>query len=82
MTTPSNHELEAVPLVHEVKPKLTVPSVANLRRASQAVYLACDSLVADDISNLLRWGADRAEELEELKDMILHDGIEKWNLKT
>jgi hypothetical protein len=46
--------------------KLTEPTVANLRKAATAVYLACDaSSVADDLANLLRWSASRIEQLEQ-----------------
>ena len=40
---------------------MTEPSVENLRKASVAVYLACEESVAVDISNLLRWAADEIE---------------------
>lgn len=43
---------------------LTKPSIENLREASSAVYLACEKIVADDISNLLKWSAERVELLE------------------
>lgn len=39
-------------------------NVTNLRRRSQAVYMACEEPVAKDISESLRWAADRIEELE------------------
>lgn len=42
---------------------LTEPNIMNLRKASRAVYLACESEVADDISNLLKWSADQVESL-------------------
>jgi hypothetical protein len=38
--------------------------VTNLRRRSQAVYLACEEPVAKDISESLRWAAARIEALE------------------
>lgn len=41
----------------------TIPSVENLRKASTAVYLACEKDVADDISNLLRWAANEIDHL-------------------
>ena len=42
---------------------MTEPSIANLRKASRAVYLACEEPVAADISNLLKWAADEIERL-------------------
>ena len=42
---------------------MTEPSIANLRKASSAVYLACEESVATDISNLLKWAADEIERL-------------------
>lgn len=42
----------------------TPPSVANLRRAAKDVYLATEAEVADDISQLFIWAANRIEELE------------------
>lgn len=43
---------------------MTEPSVANLRKASVAIYIAVEEPVAKDISNLLRWAADEIERLE------------------
>lgn len=49
---------------------MTQPSIAPpltveyLRRASVAVYLACEEPVAADISKHLKWAADRIEELK------------------
>lgn len=42
---------------------MTEPSVENLRKASMAVFLACEEGPATDISNLLRWAADEIEKL-------------------
>lgn len=44
--------------------KLIPPNVENLRRASQAIYIAVPEDVAKDISQLFTWAADRIEELE------------------
>jgi hypothetical protein len=46
---------------------MTEPTVENLRRASTAVFLACELAVAEDISRLLRWAADEIERLREEK---------------
>lgn len=40
-------------------------TVANLRRRSQAVYLACEEPVAKDISEALIWAADEIANLRE-----------------
>jgi hypothetical protein len=45
---------------YEVPP----PSVEKLRKASKAVYAACEKSVADDISEMLIWAANKIEELE------------------
>jgi hypothetical protein len=42
---------------------MSEPSIANLRKASSAVYLACEESVAADISNLLKWAASEIERL-------------------
>lgn len=42
---------------------MTEPSVENLRKASIAIYIAVEKVVADDVSNLLRWAADEIERL-------------------
>jgi hypothetical protein len=41
----------------------TILSVENLRKASNAAYLACEKDVADDISNLFRWAANEIDRL-------------------
>lgn len=43
---------------------MTEPSVANLRKASTAIYIAVEKSVADDISNLFKWAADEIERLQ------------------
>lgn len=45
----------------------TEPTVENLRRASKAIYLACDPIVAEDVSNLLTWAADEIERLRRVR---------------
>lgn len=47
------------------------PSVEKLRKASKAVYLAVEENVAKDISELMTWGAD---EIERLNQRIVPDG--------
>ena len=42
----------------------TAITVAMLHRASQAIYLAVEPPVADDVSRMLKWSADRIEALE------------------
>lgn len=47
------------------QPSIAPPlTVGYLRRASVAVYLACEEPVAADISKHLKWAADRIEELK------------------
>lgn len=43
---------------------MTEPSIENLRKAASAIYIAVDQVVADDISNLLKWAANQIEEKE------------------
>ena len=38
--------------------------VKTLRKASKAVYIELDVTVADSLSMILTWAADRIEELE------------------
>ena len=40
---------------------MTEPSIELLRRASIAVYIACEESVAADISKLLLWSANEIE---------------------
>lgn len=49
---------------------LTKPTVENMRKASQAVYLACGASVADDISNLLCSAADEIDQLRNALEKI------------
>ena len=42
---------------------MTEPSIANLRKASTAIYIAVEKIVADDISNLFKWAANEIERL-------------------
>lgn len=44
--------------------ELTKPSVENLRKASVAIFIAVEQDVAEDISQLLRWAADKIERLQ------------------
>ncbi len=53
----------------------TKPSVENLRRASRAVYLACEEPVARDISHLLNWAAD---EITKRRVVPSHVDLEKY----
>ena len=39
----------------------------DLRKAANCVYLATDKSVADDLSEKLKWAANR---IDELKDMV------------
>ncbi len=43
---------------------MTEPNVANLRKASVAIYAATEEGPARDISNLFQWAAARIEQLE------------------
>jgi hypothetical protein len=53
---------------------MTDPNVENLRLASNAVYLACEKEVADDLSNLLKWSADEIERLLTALEFFASDG--------
>jgi hypothetical protein len=53
---------------------MTEPNVDNLRKAAQAIFLACEESVAVDVSNLLRWSASEIErqerEINHLKGLV------------
>jgi hypothetical protein len=43
---------------------MTELNTIKLRRAASAIYLACEREVADDISCMLLWAANRIDALE------------------
>ena len=45
--------------------------ISKMRKASQSVYLICEKSVAEDLSDMLQWGANRLEhERKELANTL------------
>lgn len=54
-------------------------STADLRKRADAIFIAVEKVVADDLHHALKWGADKVDALQAFKDFV-HNTLDKMGV--